>query len=97
MKNELYLISDFAQYDIRVNPSPGNELFMPSGDAVGDVLLREKLPTAQGTSFPMPNQFHAHGFVSEMSDAVDCVLNSDQYPQSGALMAWDTMAVLMAS
>ena len=97
IKNELYLISDFAQYDIRVNPSSGNELFMPSEDTAGDILLREKLPTPQGTSFPMPNQFHAHGFVNEMNDAVDCVLNEDQYPQSGALMAWDTMAVLMAS
>ena len=31
-----------------------------------------------------------------MSDAVDCALIVDRYPQSGALMAWDTMAVLMA-
>ena len=97
IKNELYLISDFAQYDIRVNPSPGNELFMPKDDAAGDILLREKLPTPQGTSFPLPNQFHAHGYVNEMNDAVDCALNDDQFPQSGALMAWDTMAVLMAS
>jgi hypothetical protein len=67
IKNELYLISDFAQYDIRVNPSPGNELFMPKDDAAGDILLREKLPTPQGTSFPLPNQFHAHGYVNEMN------------------------------
>lgn len=97
IKNELSLISDFAQYDIRVNPTSGNELFLPNGDAAGDLLLREKLPTSQGTSFPMPNQFHAHGYVNEMNDAVDCVLEADRYPQSGALMAWDTMAVLMAS
>ena len=97
IKNELYLISDFAQYDIRVNPTSGNELFLPNADAAGDILLREKLPTPQGTSFPMPNQFHAHGYVNEMNDAVDCVLEADRYPQSGALMAWDTMAVLMAS
>jgi hypothetical protein len=31
-----------------------------------------------------------------MEDAVDCVLDADRYPQSGPLMAWDTMAVLMA-
>jgi predicted dehydrogenase len=97
IKNELHVISDFAQYDIRVNPASGNELFLPDALASGDILLREKLPTAQGTSFPMPNQFHAHGYVNEMNDAVDCVLEADRYPQSGALMAWDTMAVLMAS
>ncbi len=96
IKNELYLICDFAQYDIRINPNPGHELFMPRADVSGSILLREKLPTSQGTSFPVPNQFHAHGYVNEMNDAVDCVLNKHQYPQSGALMAWDTMAVLMA-
>jgi hypothetical protein len=31
-----------------------------------------------------------------MNDAVDCALEKDRFPQSGALMAWDTMAVLMA-
>jgi len=31
-----------------------------------------------------------------MNDAVSCALNADQYPQSGALLAWDTMAILMA-
>ena len=96
IKNELYLISDFAQYDLRVNPTSGNELFMPKADAAGNILLREKLPTPQGTSFPMPNQFHAHGYVNEMDDAVTCALEADRHPQSGALMAWDTMAVLMA-
>jgi predicted dehydrogenase len=97
VKNELYVISDFAQYDIRVNPTSGNELFLPNANAAGNLLLREKLPTAQGTSFPLPNQFYAHGYVNEMNDAVDCALDADRYPQSGALMAWDTMAVLMAS
>lgn len=32
-----------------------------------------------------------------MEDAVDCVLDPDRAPQSGAMMAWDTMAVLMAA
>ena len=61
------------------------------------MLLREKLPTPQGTSFPRPNQFYAHGYVNEMNDAVDCALEPKRFPQSGALMAWDTMAVLMAA
>ena len=97
IRNELSVITDFAQYDIRVNPNNANELFLPSETPSGDLLFREKLPTAQGTSFPMPNQFHAHGYVNEMNDAVDCALQPDRYPQSGPLMAWDTMAVLMAA
>ena len=97
IRNELSVITDFAQYDIRVNPSDGSQLFMPSESAAGNILLREKLPTAQGTSFPAPNQSYLHGYVNEMDDAVDCALHADRHPQSGALMAWDSMAVLMAA
>ena len=79
-----------------MNPNNENELFLPQSKHAGSLLVREKLPTAQGTSFPRPNQFYSHGYVSEMNDAVACALNEDQFPQSGALMAWDTMAILMA-
>jgi predicted dehydrogenase len=96
IRNELSVIADFGQYDVRVNPNDGNQLFMPSEAAAGNLLLREKLPTARGTSFPMPNQLRAHGYVGEMDDAVACALDPGRHPQSGALMAWDTMAVLMA-
>lgn len=97
IRNEVSVIADFGQYDIRVNPNDEVELFLPQGEAAGNLLFREKLPTPQGTSFPRPSQFYAHGYVNEMEDAVDCALQADRYPQSGAMMAWDTMAVLMAS
>lgn len=97
IRNEFSVITDFAQYDIRVNPNNENELFLPNAADAGQLLVREKLPTVQGTSFPRPNQFYAHGYVNEMSDAVDCALQADRWPQSGALMAWDTLAVLMAA
>lgn len=96
IRNELSVVADFAQYDIRINPNNENELFLPNQQLAGDLLFREKLPTAAGTSFPRPNQFYAHGYVSEMSDAVDCVLDAKRYPQSGAMMAWDTLATIMA-
>jgi len=97
IRNEVSIIADFGQYDIRVNPNNENELFLPNAAVAGNLLFREKLPTAQGTSFPRPNQFHAHGYVNEMNDAVDCALASERQPQSGPLMAWDTMAVLMSA
>lgn len=97
IRNEVSVITDFAQYDIRVNPSDASQLFLPSEAAAGGILLREKLPTAQGTSFPAPNQSALHGYVNEMNDAVDCALHADRFPQSGAIMAWDSMAVLMAA
>jgi len=97
IRNELSIIADFGQYDIRINPNNENELFLPSPDAAGNLLLREKLPTPAGTSFPRPRQFHSHGYVNEMADAVQCALDEDRYPQSGPMMAWDTMAVLMAA
>ena len=96
IRNEFSVITDFAQYDLRVNPNNENELFLPDTGHAGGLLLREKLPTPQGTSFPRPNQFYSHGYVNEMADAVACALDEDRFPQSGALMAWDTMAVLMA-
>jgi predicted dehydrogenase len=95
-RNEVSVITDCCQYDIRVNPNNANELFMPKEEAAGDLLFREKLPTAAGTSFPVPRQLHAHGYVAEMEDAVDCALHRDRFPQSGPMMAWDTMAVLLA-
>lgn len=97
IRNEVSLIADFAQYDIRINPNPSNEAFLPSASAAEGLVFREKLPTPQGTSFPSPVQFRAHGYVGEMEDAVDCVLHDDWYPQSGAMMAWDSMAILMAA
>jgi predicted dehydrogenase len=96
IRNELSVIADFGQYDMRINPNNENELFLPDVRAAGNLLFREKLPTAQGTSFPRPNQFHAHGYVNEIKDAVDCALEAERWPQSGPLLAWDTLAVLMA-
>lgn len=96
IRNSFSVITDFAQYDMRINPNDENELFLPDGHIAGDLLLREKLPTPQGTSFPRPRQFHTHGYINEMDDAVACALEPRCYPQSGPLLAWDTMAVLMA-
>jgi predicted dehydrogenase len=95
--NEVAITTDFSQYNIRVNPNDANQLFLPSEAPAGNILLREKLPTAQGTSFPAPNQSYLHGYVNELNDAVDCALQPDRHPQSGPLMAWDSMAVLMAA
>ncbi len=96
IRNAFSVIADFGQYDMRINPNDSNELFLPDGEAVGDIVLREKLPTPQGTAFPCPRQFHAHGYVNEMEDAVNCALVKKQRPQSGMMLAWDTLAVLMA-
>lgn len=96
IRNAFSAITDFGQYDMRINPVDENELFLPSGLVAGDLLMREKLPTAQGTSFPRPRQFHAHGYVNEMNDAVRCALEPGRRPVSGAMLAWDTLAVLMA-
>lgn len=96
IRNEFSVVADFGQYDMRINPNNEHELFLPDASLAGNLLLREKLPTPEGTSFPRPRQFHTHGYVNEMCDAVDCALNDNQYPQSGPMMAWDTMAILMA-
>src|SRR5262249_46224726 len=96
IRNELSIIADFAQFDVRINPADEHELFLPRADVAGGLLLREKLPTPAGTSFPRPQPGRAHGSVSEAYDAVACAFDAPRYPQSGPLMAWDTQAVLMA-
>ncbi len=96
VRNEVSVITDFAKYDIRVNPNNENELFLPAAEPAGNLLFRENLPTPVGTSSPRPNQFYSHGYVNEMNDVVDCALDANRFPQSGPMMAWDTMAVLMA-
>ena len=96
IRNAFSVIADFGQYDMRINPNDGNELFLPEGEIADNLLMREKLPTAEGTSFPSPRQFHAHGYVNELDDAVRCVLEPERCPQSGPMLAWDTLAVLMA-
>ena len=97
IRNELSVIADNMTYEVRINPNNSNEIFLPDGSYAGDLLFREKLPTAEGTSFPSPNERASHGYVNEMDDAVECALRVDRYPQSGPMMAWDTMAVLMAA
>jgi hypothetical protein len=81
---------------VRINPADEHELFLPRSESAGNLLLREKLPTPAGTSFPRPLQARAHGYANEAYDAVACALNPGRHPQSGPLMAWDSMAVLMA-
>ena len=97
IRNVFTVITDVAEYTVRINPNNENEAFYPDGAAAGDLLLREKLPTPQGTSFPRPRQFHGHGYVNEIHDAVRCALEEDRQPQSGPMLAWDTMAILMAA
>ena len=96
IRNAFSVIADFGQYDMRINPNDSHELFLPEGDTAGNLLMREKLPTAEGTSFPSPRQFHGHGYVNELDDAVRCALDAERGPQSGPMLAWDTLAVLMA-
>ncbi len=97
IRSRLSVITDHSQYDIRINPNSSNELFLPDGAVAGDIQFREKLPTPEGTSYPSPRQFYAHGYVNEMNDAVLCALDPSRSPQSGPMLAWDTMAVLTAA
>ena len=56
---------------------------LPKASAAGNILLREKLPTPQGTSFPRPNQFHAHGYVNaHAAQALDIARQRSELPSS---------------
>ena len=74
--NELSIVADIRVFDVRINPADEHELFLPRAEAAGNLLLREKLPTPAGTSFPRPLQARAHGYANEALDAVACAENA---------------------
>ena len=43
IRNELSVIADFGQYDLRVNPNNENELFLPDGRAAGGRRRRDRV------------------------------------------------------
>ena len=73
-----------------MNPRQEHELFLPDARAAGKFFPREAADGSQGANLPGLNQFHAHGYVNEINDAVECALEPNRAPQSGPLLAWDS-------
>ena len=79
----------------RLNPVNLLDTFNPEAAQLKDVYVVEKLGTKEGWSHPAPDEEWQQGFYAEIQDFVECCA-TDQRPQSGALVAHDTVAALYA-
>ncbi|GIS60867.1 MAG: hypothetical protein CM1200mP2_30920 [Planctomycetaceae bacterium] len=57
IRNELRVITDFAQYDMRINPNNENELFLPMPRPPETCCFEKNCPPPRGPVFPGPASF----------------------------------------
>jgi predicted dehydrogenase len=79
----------------RLNPVNLLDTFNPEAAQLEDVYVVEKLGTKEGWSHPAPDEEWQQGFYAEIQDFVECCATGRR-PQSGALVAHDTVAALYA-
>jgi len=71
-------------------------LFNPREEQLKSTYIVEKIETKQGWSFPSPGEEWMFGYQQELADFIHCVFTNDS-PQSGSELAWDTTAVLYSA
>jgi len=71
------------------------DTYNPEGAQFRDVYVVEKTGTKEGWSHPAADEEWQQGFYAEMQDFLECCA-SGRRPQSGALVAHDTVATLYA-
>ena len=67
------------------------DTYNPEAAQFDDVYVVEKIGTKEGWSHPAPDEEWQQGFYAEIQDFVECCA-SGRRPQSGALVAHDTVA-----
>jgi len=82
----------------RCNLSPVNavELYNPMEEQLRDVYIVEKIGTKQGWSTPAPDENFMFGYPQEIQDFMEAIATGRE-PQSGMLVASDTVGVLYAA
>jgi predicted dehydrogenase len=71
------------------------DTYNPAAAQFKDVYVVEKLGTKEGWSHPAADEEWQQGFYAEIQDFMECCA-SGRRPQSGALVAHDTVATLYA-
>ena len=93
--NWLEVFANNHRTTCRLNPVNLLDTFNPEAAQFKDVYVVEKLGTKEGWSHPAPDEEWQQGFYGELQDFVECCA-SGRRPQSGALVAHDTVATLYA-
>ena len=93
--NWLEVFANNHRTTCRLNPVNLLDTYNPEGAQLRDVYVVEKIGTKEGWSHPAADEEWQQGFYAEIQDFVECCA-SGRRPQSGALVAHDTVATLYA-
>jgi predicted dehydrogenase len=93
--NWLEVFANNHRTTCRLNPVNMLDTYNPAAAQFRDVYTVEKIGTKEGWSHPAADEEWQQGFYAEVQDFVECCA-SGRPPQSGALVAHDTVATLYA-
>lgn len=80
------------------NLDSANQLngFVPAADIANDIYVKEKVETSAGFQTFNINDDITRGYLGEMQDLVECILNDDKKPLSDFRIASDTTKIVYA-
>jgi len=93
--NWLDVFANNHRTSCRLNPVNLLDTYNPEAAQLDDVYVVEKIGTKEGWSHPAADEEWQQGFYAEIQDFVECCARGTR-PQSGALVAHDTIAALYA-
>jgi predicted dehydrogenase len=93
--NWLDVFANNHRTSCRLNPVNLLDTYNPDAGQFKDVYVTEKIGTKEGWSHPSPDEEWQQGFYAEIQDFVECCVGGRR-PQSGALVARDTVAAMYA-
>jgi predicted dehydrogenase len=93
--NWLEVFANNHRTSCRLNPVNLVETYNPEAAQFRDIYVVEKIGTKEGWSHPAADEEWQQGFYAEIQDFVECCV-SGRRPQSGPLIAHDTVATLYA-
>jgi len=97
VKNTIEIRATNEIYRIDINPNNHTTCFTVVPETLKGLELREKQRHNAGWSNPSVEEYRLNGYVNELTDAAKCALDEERMPQSGALLARDTMAIVGAA
>ncbi len=93
--NWLDVFANNHRTSCRLNPVNLLDTYNPEAAQFREVYVVEKTGTKEGWSHPAADEEWQQGFYAELQDVVECCVGGRR-PQSGALLAHDTVAALYA-
>jgi predicted dehydrogenase len=93
--NYLEVFANNHRTTCRLNPVNLLDTYNPVGAQLERVYVVEKIGTKEGWSHPAADEEWQQGFYAEIQDFLECCAR-DRRPQSGSLVAHDTVATLYA-